>query len=334
MKIIQTKPGATDFRYFEALPKIIYPSNNIRHKQTEHINTTYLDSCYVLLMDDEPKARLCIYNNPELSYHGRVTACLGNYECVDEPLASEKILETAINKAKQSGFEFLIGPMNGSTWDQYRFSLHNDAPTFLLEPYHHVYYNHQFTQAGFEVIARYKSRIDRSMNCNMPEILKAEESFIASGLHFRRINMALFEHELDKLYPFISEAFRNNFLYTPIKRETFFAKYLEAAPLIHEQFFLIAEDDYGHIAGFIFSYPDLYNRDEPTLVIKTLAREASPKWKGLGYVLINKVMDAAKKSGYKSVIHAFMIDEGKSTANSNFFFGKNYKQYALYGIAL
>lgn len=334
MKVIQTMPGESEFSYFEALPKILYADNSIRHNQSENINTDYLDSCYVLLIEDEPKARLCLYNNPELTYRGKKAACVGNYECIDEQVVSSTILETAMLKAKQSGAGYVIGPMNGSTWDSYRFSIHHHYPPFLLEPYHHVYYNLQFLKAGFEVISRYKSSLDRSMNYNTPDVMHTEASLKAFGLQIRNINMDDFDRELDKLFPFISEAFKKNFLYTPIQRKTFFKKYKEAAPIIQPEFCLIAEDNSGNIAGFIFSYLDLLNRNEKSIVIKTLARDASPKWKGLGYVLTNKVLDAARQQGVQSVIHAFMIEEGYSTKTSVFFQGKAYKEYALYGIAL
>src|ERR1700739_1381121 len=147
--------------------------------------------------------------------------------------------------------------MNGSTWDNYRFSVHHNHLNFLLEPYHHLYYNDLFTGNGFEPIARYSSSIDTKMDLDHPQVLKREAELLNAGIKIRDINMSRYENELSLLYPFISDAFKNNFLYTPISWETFRERYIEAGQIICPGYTLIATDKEERVAGFIFSYPDL-----------------------------------------------------------------------------
>ena len=97
---------------------------------------------------------------------------------------------------------------------------------------------------------------------------------------------------------------------------------------------MIAEDEKENIIGFIFCYEDLLNKKEKSLVIKTLARDQSKKWSGLGAVMANRIIVLAKERGYKSVIHAFMMDDGSSSESSRKFFGNVYKEYVLYGLKL
>ena len=224
--------------------------------------------------------------------------------------------------------------MNGSTWDDYRFSLNNEHPNFFLEPWHHIYYNEQFKEAGFAEISRYISLLDEEMNFEDKLAEKREKEMQAEGIIFRPADMNNFEGELVAIHDFCLEAFKDNFLFTPITQESFLSKYLKIEKIINPEYFIIAEDKNKNILGFIFAIDDLFNTDKKTLIIKTVARHPSRKYYGMGNILGKKIYDIAKKNKYDSVLHAFMIDDGLSKNISRKFSGKAYKQYALYGMAI
>ncbi len=165
-------------------------------------------------------------------------------------------------------------------------------------------------------------------------VLLKEKRLIDNGLKFRNIDLHNFDEELKKLYPFVNAAFKNNFLFSPIIMPAFIEKYKKILDFVNPEFVLIAEDEKENIIGFIFCYEDLLNKKEKSLVIKTLARDQSKKWSGLGAVMANRIIHLAKERGYRSVIHAFMMDEGRSSETSRKFFGNIYKEYVLYGLKL
>lgn len=334
MEIIKTIPGDDNFHLFKNLPKLLYPSGSIRLLQKENINTEFLYSAYVLLNNNRAIARAALYKNPSIIYNEMNAGCIGNYECMDDLEASQTILSHVIHEAKSLELKFMIGPMNGSTWDSYRFSQHKNVSNFLLEPEHHLYYNEHFMLMGFKPISTYISSIDTKLVYDEPEIVAKENDLIAKGVKIRDVDMNKFEDELKKLYPFISTSFKSNFLYTPISWETFRNKYMEAVAIINSQYFLIAEDAKENIIAFVFCYDDLFNTKEKSLVIKTLARDASQQWIKLGQVLINRIVRNAKKNKYDSIIHAFMIEQGASSNTSKNFFGTVNKNYILYGRTL
>ena len=333
MEIKKLLPGDSDFHLFEALPKRLYPAGSIRHKQHDAVSSDFLTACYIAVEDDEVKARAAVYTNPDLVYNGLSTRCIGNYECVDDPAVAASFL-THLERETAAPKCFLLGPMNGSTWENYRFSLDHDSPNFFLEPYHHLYYNAHFREAGMEPIAGYGSSMDRRLSFDFTDVTDREQELLAKGMTIRPIDMERFEAELEKLYTFITTAFKDNFLYSPISRERFFRKYREAAAIIHPEYVLIAEDRHSGIVGFIFCYDDLFNTSEKSIVIKTLARHPSDEWRGLGQVLGNRIVRLAKQRGYASQIHAFMINEGASTFTPEKFKGNLYKNYVLYGKTL
>ncbi|MFI5150028.1 MAG: hypothetical protein ACHQRM_09870 [Bacteroidia bacterium] len=332
MEIIRTKPREENFHLWEDVSTSIFPAGSPGYGQKESIPLHLLHTCLVLVKDKKPLARLALYNNPALYYNTRQAACVGNYACTDNHQAAQAILHAAREDAQKLGSSFLIGPMNGSTWNNYRFSLQNDHPNFLLEPWNPLYYNQQFEEAGYKSIARYSSSLDRSIVCDRPEVIHQDAALARAGVRIRSIRMNVYESELKKLYPFLLKAFQSNFLYTPIAWESFLAKYREAAPLINPDYVLMAEDAQDKLIGFIFCYDDKLNTREKSLVVKTIARDNSSAWKGLGQVIANRVIRLIKERGYKSIVHAFMIEGATSTEASRAFNGTTYKQYALYGM--
>jgi len=331
MDIIYTKPGALNFHCFEEVQHRIFQENSPGYHQSESIPSHLLDTAIVVLENNIPLARLCIYHNPSLVYQEQKAAAIGNYACSDHKELSALLFSSAIDRIRKTENRFVIGPMNGSTWNNYRFSLHHGHPPFLLEPWNPLYYNEQFESAGFRIISRYYSDRDETIPCDHPAIMQREEELLKTGVIIRPVNMEDYEGELRLLHPFLSLAFQTNFLYTPIALEPFIRKYKEAAPLIQPEYVRIAENKDGNLIGFLFCYDDVLNKAQKNLVVKTIARHPAPEWKGLGHVMANQVIRIAKQKRYHSLIHAFMIEGATSAEASRDFNGKPYQNYALYG---
>ncbi|MFN3404531.1 MAG: hypothetical protein ACK40G_10585 [Cytophagaceae bacterium] len=333
-KIIEVKPGTADFDMFLQVPFNIYSDHSIRLKQAENINYEFLQSAWVAFRFDVPVGRVALYNNPYLSYNGFPAVCVGNFECLNEQPMASALLSKSVEYVARLGKEYIIGPMNGSTWYDYRFSDHNDQPQFLMEPKHPVFYNDLFSGFGFEPIAKYYSSIDRNLNTADEGTDKKMEEFIRSGLLLRNINLSDYENELQKIYDFSMRVFRNNFLFTPISKEQFFEKYKYIDKMINPEYVLIAEDKSGNMKGLTFCIHDYYYTTSKCLIIKTMARDLSEEYKGLGNCMVNEVIKRAKVNGYESLIHAFYIKEGSSEKLSVNYKGEYYKSYTLYGLKL
>ena len=330
-EIIKTKPGNADFHLFKEFAKEIYSDDIISSNSEEVINEEFLQSCYILMQSDKVCARAAVYNNPFLFYKNKKALCIGNYESINNENISSELFAYIFSDVKKNNADFLIGPMNGSTWSNYRFSVHHNHSNFFLEPYHHLYYNQQFLNAGFKIIAKYFSSIDTSLIYDEPNVITLENQFTNSGVTFRNIVLSNYNNELEKLCEFNSIAFKNNLLYTPLSKEKFIEKYSEAKKIIDPDFVILAEDEKKNLIGYFFCVNDLLCTNQKSLIIKTIARHPDKKWKGLGHVIGNMIYRQAVKKNYTSVVHAFMNEEGTSTTISKNFYGEIYKNYVLYG---
>ncbi len=256
---------------------------------------------------------------------------IGNYEAFDRSDFIPLLFQSIEEEAKQLDVKCIIGPMNGSTWYSYRLTENTTNP-FLFEPVHPPYYHQHFLNHGFERIAEYFSS-------KVSEIPEDDGYFTRLRMHFeqelgvkfRTINLESYEQELEAVFPFLECSFRNNFLFTPIAKEEFIAKYLQVKPIINAAYTYLSEDPEGNIIGCIFCVDDLINSQEKTLIVKTIARDPQAKYEKLGQVLGSIIYPKAKSEGYDAIIHALMEKTAHSSPISLKFAGKPINSYFLYG---
>ena len=331
MSFVQVLPSDSRYQQFLDFPKALYPSGSPRFATPEVIPTEFHVASFMAVDKGKPLARASLYHNPALHFGEHTAFMIGNYECVDDDLEATAFFVNLTHEARIRGANYLIGPMNGSTYENYRLANEHNAPPFFLEFHYHDYYNCQFERASFASIARYYTNIDTDLIFDRAETLEKEREFARKGVTIRRIDLTRYAEELTRIRVFNDLAFKDNFLYAPISQEAFLAKYLPVRDLLHPEFTLIAEDAAGNLVGYYFCLDDLLNKTEKSLIVKTLARHPDPEWKGLGHVMGNIVYRGAIPQGYRSILHALIYEEGTANALTQNFSGHNYRNYLLYG---
>lgn len=329
LRVIKTVPNDEYFHLFDEVKHHVYESTSIVFRQNDDLNTEFLDHCLVVLDSDIPVARLAVYNNPELYYMSQKACCIGNFESLQLTNIVKLLISEVTTWAKEQGFKYIIGPMNGSTWDNYRFSAHRNNPLFLSEPFHHLYYNDLFKTSGFDVILNYQSRIERNISADNAKVAQKIEESALNGFTIREFDANNLETELENLYPLATGAFERNQLYTSISKETFFKKYAGIIKQLGTRYVLLAEKN-NEIIAFVFAFQNLLEQNRKQIVYKTIARKYGKEYAGIGHVVALEVMKRALEDGMQDAIHAFMIYDATSTEISNNFNSQPYSEYALY----
>ena len=330
MKLLETIPGDDNFRiYSDVLRNLDYSPLQLKTKSTA-IENEFLHTGLVALDDfGNPVGRLAIYNNTHLKYNNLKTFTVGGYECINDLKVSKLLFDKAIEISKLNNVEYLIGPMNGSSWYDYRYSDNYDE-LFFSEVFHKDYYINHFILNEFNVIGRYYSSIDENLEIKHNTI-EREKELTAEGITFRNIDFKNYEKELELIYDLCEVAFINNFLFTPISKPAFLEKYKSLIHFLKEELIILAFDKSGNLIGFILSFDDIYSNTNKRLIVKTLARHPDRKWMGLGNILSDKIQKFAIEKQYHSIIHSFMYNEGNSVNLSKKYSTKLFKNYNLYG---
>ncbi|MBD1426417.1 hypothetical protein [Sphingobacterium arenae] len=275
-------------------------------------------------------AKAVLYINKGISYKDRNVGLVGAYEAQENEEAVSQLFQTIEKQAKEQGVDFLIGPMNGSTWENYRFHNHPEKPLFFMEMKHEPYYAKQWKSIGFEPIAHYYSAIAAVAPRRNEKIDKLKSRLLRDGVIIRGLDRDNYVADLKKLHPFLHDSFKQNFLYSPISESSFLEKYLPLQSVLKPEFVQIAEHE-GEIVGVLLGTDDLLNRAGKTLIIKTLARSPKRLYRGLGLVLVDEFYQKAVTKEYQQIIYALMIDEGDATPLSDQYNGHLLKTYTLYG---
>ncbi len=267
--------------------------------------------------------------NPDMKYKGYKVGLCGYYECIDDNETAKQLFDQVSEFHRKNGVNYLIGPMNGSTWQSYRVTEPPVNIPFFLDNKSENWHKDQFVQNGFEIIAKYFSTKIQKNDRKYKRIEKFKKVFSEKGIRIRSINLKDFEADLRKIYDISIKSFKNNFLYTPVTYEEFSDMYIKAKDYVDPEFVLLAENE-SEAVGFIFAVDDLLNKNQKALIIKSLAVVPGSQSRGLGSILTEMVHKTAFENGYQHIIHALMY-ENNASRNILSEGTSVYQRYLLFG---
>lgn len=274
-----------------------------------------------------PGASCSLWWRHTAALDGAKVGFIGRFASESET-ASIDILNYACDTLIDEGVNLAVGPVDGNTWNSYRFvTWSSGQPPFFLEPQHPCQYPHYFQQAGFFAVATYYSSITDDLHSDMQVVAKLEEKLARAGVSIRQIDAANFDAELLRVFQLCQQSFKENFLYSPITQAEFLQQYAAVKPLVQPPLVLLAERA-GKLVGFVFSLPNINDANRQTIIVKTLARLPQRELAGLGHLLLSRVHEAAQKMGFKQAIHALMHQSNNSLALSNRY-ARTFREYAL-----
>ncbi|MBD2314663.1 GNAT family N-acetyltransferase [Desertifilum sp. FACHB-1129] len=261
------------------------------------------------------------YLNEKLGYIGQYGA--------NSREASHALLHQACQKLASQGCTMAIAPINGNTWNSYRFITYRGSePPFFLEPDNPNEWVGDILSFGFSPFAEYYSALTTDLTQLDPRLNRVRQRLQHQGVQIRTFNLDSWEAELANLYHLCCISFRSNFLYTPISQAEFIAQYQPILPYLKPEFFFIAECQQQTV-GFLFAIPDYLQTAKDTLIIKTVAILPSRQYAGLGNVLVADCQTQAASLGYRRAIHALMHAANPSR-NLSARYAQTMRRYSLF----
>jgi GNAT superfamily N-acetyltransferase len=284
------------------------------------LNRDAPDAHWVLFDDEDLIAgRFSLWWKSTPNHPGHRLGLIGHYAAGDAN-AGQQLLAHAGNELKARGCTLAIGPMDGSTWRQYRFVTEgNGEPRFFLEPTNPPDWPRQFAENGFNPLANYCSSVDECLDEEDEQMRRTGARMAGLGVWLRTLDTARFEEELRAIHRVATASFCGGFLYQPLAEAEFVAQYEPIRPFVRPELVTIAMHEDRPI-GFIFTLPDVLQatagRHINTAIVKTLAVLPQRRFAGLGSHLLAANRRAARGLGYRRLIHALMHESNKSRSIS------------------
>jgi len=252
-------------------------------------------------------ARCGLWWNNVAAYPNHRLGVIGHY-FADSSASGETILNAACVRLGGEGCTFAVGPMDGNTWQRYRFVTERGSePPFFLEPDNPDDWLDHWTAVGFAPLASYHSALTTDLATRDPRAEETSHRLAERGIRMRNLALANFETELAKLHAISLVCFANNFLYAPISAEEFTAQYAAVRNYLRPELAILAEKN-GELVGFIIAAPDLLQAKRGVLVdtaiAKTMAVHPAHAGIGLGGYLVDRLHAAMHTLGFRRAIHA------------------------------
>ncbi|MCA9838787.1 MAG: GNAT family N-acetyltransferase [Trueperaceae bacterium] len=292
--------------------------------------TLHQPDIHLVKLADKPLARCSLWWQNVPNYEKRL-GFIGHYAALTDD-AGEELLEKACQELKEQGCELTVGPLDGTTWRNYRFVTEGSAPPFFLEPINPPSYPKQWQRAGFDVLASYFSVLQNDLSPN-PYSVGCQEELEQKGIRVRQLDRTRLDAELESIFDLSLKSFSKNFLYSPISSSEFKAQYEQVLSYLIDELVLLAEHR-GKLLGFLFALPDLAQkmRGEPvdTFIIKTLATHPDFSGQGIASCLSALSVERGKQLGFQKAIHALMLETNHSRTISKHYAPEPLRRYVLF----
>ena len=199
------------------------------------------DAHWLLLHLGEPAARCSLWWRATPTYGTYRVGLIGHYAARDARAAA-RLLRHACDELRRHGCTLAIGPMDGNTYQRYRFiTERGDEPPFLLEPDNPDDWPAHFSDSGFGPLARYCSVLQERIEPPDDRLLRISRRQEAAGIRIRTLEVVRFEADVRALYSVVSASFARNLLHTPITEEAFVAQNSALRPYVTPGLVLFAE---------------------------------------------------------------------------------------------
>lgn len=255
----------------------------------------------------------------------------GFFESKNDYLAIRVFLDYILKVAKSHGARKIIGPINKTTWNNYRWATEGSFPRFFTEPLQKHYYPKLLRDSGYEELTHYESRIEKNPKVDDSNRLKRIQDRLASnGITIRNLDMTKFEQEIGAIHKLICDLFKDQAYFQAIDKVDFIKKYDQLKSIIQPDYVFLAADDTGELCGLLFALPNYY--DPSGIVIKTIACRSGRKTSGCIHLMRSKLIECFEKQGQdlKYIIHAFMRIDNSSLNISNGYDSEVLRKYSLF----
>lgn len=228
------------------------------------------------------------------------------------------LLAEAESILRKLGCREAVGPLDGSTFFNYRCTLRGGEP-LPLEP---AASPEVWRSAGYREDARYVSVFEP----NGERVCRARTP--PPGWCLRNVDPARFDDELRAMYRVSLSAFESAWRYQPISFELFRLLYEPFRGRFDPRWVWAVDDPAGVMQGYFFNFVA-----GDVVIAKTLALHRDAHGKGISWPMVAAMHQRARDAGLRGCVHHLMHESAVSTV-----FGskesKVIRRYALYRKAL
>jgi len=230
------------------------------------------------------------------------TALFGFFEFVEDGKTAKYLWEKAKNFCKTNNRKNIIGPINGTTWGNFRMVLPNKNQPFFSEPFYGKYYYEFFKNSDFEIIQKNLSNIHYLKNNDFNKYELKHQNCKNLGFKFEALSGD--KETLKLIYKITQKTFKNTLCFVPISWEEFLFQFADLNKNLGEKNRSIIIKKDKKIVAFCFAFVDLFS--EKQIIVKTMAVDPKFQGQGIASATFYEIYKKAKNQNFESIIFSTM----------------------------
>ncbi len=252
--------------------------------------------------------------------------CLFGFAELTENIADVKTMfEQMEQRAKELGYNQLVGPVNYCSWMNYRWAISRYDMKLFPDCSNPAYYVDYIKQLGYSELYTYRSA---EIDNNNPLYLIAEPLYkqkLEEGFTFEFFSGKDAYQIVDDIFDISCEAFRGSYLYCDIPREYFNKLYLEWTKGLNLEMFVAFYE--GRPVGYCMGYESPY---KDCFISKTSAVLSEFRKHKVYTALMYLGGKYVTEKGYNSMIYHFQCEQKDIFRRFDEDYESNEKRYAVF----
>lgn len=295
-----------------------------------------------------------IKNDLHNKYHDDNVGFFGFFECIDDQMVADALLNEASQWLKSKGCDAMRGPANPSSNDEYGMLIDgfDDQPRILM-PYNPEYYIKLCETFGLSKIKDLNAYKLENQKVLSSEKLKrvAEIAQKRAGLVIEQLDMKHFNRDLDKVKYVYNKAWAPNWGFVPLTEEELDAMAKDLKPLAEPSLVLfgrIGEEIVGFalvMLDYNYAFKKMNGRLFPFGFIKMFTEKKKIPWcriitlgiipeyqkKGLDAVFYYEIVNRAHNIGVDLGEASWILEDNEMMVRgANTMNGTLYKRYRVF----
>lgn len=268
-------------------------------------------SCY-LIVNKKLKEHQCMF---------------GFVDLPDNFVTVKKLFDKVEKRARELGFDEIVGPMNYDTWMSYRWALNDYDVKYYPDCDNPKYYVDFIEKLGYKILYTYRSahiKIDNKLYW-LGKIISAKKK--AEGFKFEFVHGRKAYAKVKEIFDISVDAFNDAYLYSEIPFVVFEKIYLEWIRKIDDVAVYMVYKN-GEPVGFEMGYLNPYNQKE--FIVKTIAVKKKFQGQKLYVALLYLGCKHVKGLGLDEVVYHFQCEQKKGFKRHKDNVESREKKYAMF----
>ena len=246
-------------------PMWVAPLRSEQIAQFDPKKNPMLDHCtyqlFLLKEGDKVLGRISAFTDRlALEHWGQPIGLFGSFECVNDPVVANMLLDAVAAWLREQGMHAMRGPWSFASQEWGLVVEGFEPQPVILAPYNPPYYNDFMANFGLsKVMDLLVYEADMKKDYRIPERILTLTDKVAAryGVSVRPINMAKLEEDVVTIMRLANQSISDNWGFYPVTDVEARAMAHDLKQIVNPEALLIAEDAKGKPIGFALSLPDV-----------------------------------------------------------------------------